>query len=121
MLDQQNKPRAAILARCSSEANVCNQVLVLRQHAIGKYLVEEDDVYADHISGSSAIEERAELTRLMQNVDAQKKQYDVVLVQDASRLGKNPDQVHELVKWFATRNVQVQMNDVTTGSVKLPE
>jgi DNA invertase Pin-like site-specific DNA recombinase len=105
MPDQTNKHRAAILARCSSEANVCSQVLSLKQFAIDKYVIDEDDIYGDNISGSSAIAERQELRRLMQNIEENKKRYDVILVQDATRLGKHEEQVQEIAGWFAKRNI----------------
>jgi DNA invertase Pin-like site-specific DNA recombinase len=110
MPDQTNNQRAAILARCSSEANVCSQVLLLRQFARDKYIVEEDDVYGDNISGSSAISERQELKRLMQNIEKKKKQYDVILVQDATRLGKHESQVQEITGWFTKRNIALHFH-----------
>ena len=111
MSDQINKPRAAILARCSSEANVCSQIVTLKQYAADKYTVDEDDVYGDNISGSSSIEERVELRRLMQNIEEGKKPYDVVLVQDATRLGKTAEQVQEILHWFTERNVPVHFQE----------
>lgn len=105
MINHTNNSRAAILARCSSEANVCNQVLLLKQSGNGKYIIEEDDIYGDNIGGSSAIAERHELKRLMQNIEDGKKQYAVVLVQDTTRLGKSPEQVQEIINWFTKRNI----------------
>lgn len=105
MPDQTTIQKAAILARCSSEANVCSQVLHLKQYAHGKYAIEEDDIYGDNLSSSSSIAERLELNRLMQNIEAGKKQYDIVLVQDPSRLGKTEQQVAEIAGWFAARNI----------------
>ncbi len=103
---QQN---AAILARCSTEANVCNQILSLKQYAACKYIVTEDDIYGDNIGGSSGIEERPALQRLMQQVEAGK-QYSVVLVQDESRLGKSPERVKEIIDWFGQRNIPVHFS-----------
>lgn len=108
MSNQANNKRAAILARCSSEANVCDQVLHLKQYALGKYEIGEDDIYGDHIGGSSAIAERPQLKRLMQNIEEGKKEYAAVLAQDASRLGKTPEQVREITRWFAERNISLQ-------------
>ena len=108
MLNTTTKPSAAILARCSSEANVCNQVLLLRQYASERYQVEPDDIYGDQVSGASALTERPELQRLMQNIEAKKKVYAVVLVQDRTRLGKSSEQVQELVDWFTQRNIPLQ-------------
>jgi DNA invertase Pin-like site-specific DNA recombinase len=107
--------KAAILARCSSEANVCNQVLLLRQQAQGMYIVNEDDVYGDQIGGSSPIDERPELKRLMQNIEEGKKQYDTVLVQDSTRLGKSPEQVRDILNWFAAKNITVQFYEGKNG------
>jgi DNA invertase Pin-like site-specific DNA recombinase len=105
------KKRAAIIARCSSEANVCSQVLSLKQYAHGNYLVEEEDVYGDHISGSSTISERPQLTRLMQNIDQGKKEYAAVLIQDPTRLGKLPEQSQEIINWFTRRNILVHFQE----------
>lgn len=104
-MSEQITQRAAILARCSSEANVCSQVLLLKHFAFGKYLVDEDDIYGDNISGSSSIDERIELKRLMQNIQEKKKQYAVVLVQDASRISKLPEHVQEISDWFQQKNI----------------
>src|SRR5690349_19168889 len=101
------RPRAAILARCSSEENVCNQVLSLKQYAADKYIVEEEDIYGDTIGGSSDISERVDLQRLMQNISEAKKDYKVVLVQDVKRLGRTPEQVEEIRSWFAARKVDL--------------
>jgi DNA invertase Pin-like site-specific DNA recombinase len=108
--DQTTNQRAAILARCSSEANVCSQILLLKQYAAGKYKVDEDDIYGDNISGASTIDERMELRRLMQNIEEGKKQYEIVLVQDATRLGKSPEQVQEIANWFAERNIPLHFS-----------
>ena len=106
--DELNIPRAAILARCSSEANVCNQVLLLKQFANGKYQVDEDDIYSDNISGSSSFEERSELQRLLHNIEQKKKKYAIVLAQDTSRLGKNDEQLQQIVGWFQERDIRLQ-------------
>ncbi|RYY99916.1 MAG: hypothetical protein EOO11_03340 [Chitinophagaceae bacterium] len=108
MSRSQPAPRAALLARCSSEANVCSQVLALRQAAAGTYLVNEDDIYGDHIGGASAPSERPELARLMQHIEAGTKQYDVVLVTDRARIGRTPEAVQEVLDWFARRGVRVE-------------
>jgi DNA invertase Pin-like site-specific DNA recombinase len=100
--------RAALLARCSSEANVCSQIIALKQAAAGKFLVEEDDIYGDHISGASSLSERPELNRLLQNIETGRKKYDIVLVQDASRIGRTPEQVQEVAGWFAEKNILLQ-------------
>jgi DNA invertase Pin-like site-specific DNA recombinase len=108
MTDTNSLPRAAILARCSSEDNVCSQILTLKQYATGKYTVAEDDIYGDNISSSSAVEERVELQRLMQHIEQGTKQYAVVLVQDSSRLGKTPEQIAYIENWFAEKNLRLQ-------------
>lgn len=110
-MNTSTKPNAAILARCSSEANVCNQVFLLKQYASERYQVEPDDVYGDQISGTSTLAERPELQRLMHNIEAKKKSYSVVLVQNQSRLGKSPEQVQELADWFTQRNIQLQFHN----------
>lgn len=107
MSDKTNNQRAAILARCSSEANVCSQILELKNYAIGRYTVEQEDIYGDNISGSSTIAERPELNRLMQTILEGKKQYSVVLVQDATRLGKSTEQVQEIIDWFSQRKISI--------------
>jgi DNA invertase Pin-like site-specific DNA recombinase len=120
MPDEVNNKRAAILARCSSEANVCDQILLLKQYAADKYIVNDDDIYGDNISGSSAISERVELKRLMQNVEEGKTEYAVVLVQDAARLGKSAEQVQEVVDWFTSRNIPLhfqQDKQIKAGKV----
>jgi DNA invertase Pin-like site-specific DNA recombinase len=101
-------PRAALLARCSSEANVCDQILNLRKVAAGTYQVDEDDIYGDNIGGGSPLAERKELCRLMENIEKGSKKYEVVLVQDPSRIGRTKEQVQELVEWFAKRNASLQ-------------
>jgi DNA invertase Pin-like site-specific DNA recombinase len=110
MSQQVKSKRAAVLARCSSEANVCSQIISLKKYALGKYIVDEDDVYGDNISGSSSISERPELTRLMQNIQSGNKHYDVILVEDVTRLGKTPDQAKEVLDWFARHNVPVKFS-----------
>jgi DNA invertase Pin-like site-specific DNA recombinase len=109
-MSQVKSKRAAVLARCSSEANVCSQVISLKHYAMGKYIVDDDDVYGDNISGSSSISERPELTRLMHNIESGNKQYDIILVQDSSRLGKTPEQAKEVVDWFVSHNVPVKFS-----------
>jgi DNA invertase Pin-like site-specific DNA recombinase len=101
-------PAAALLARCSSEANVCNQILILKEEAAGRYAVATDDIYGDHIGGGSALSERPELQRLMQNIESGAKKYDLVLVQDAARIGRTPEQVQEVVDWFAQKGVPLR-------------
>ncbi|RYZ20998.1 MAG: hypothetical protein EOO16_14700 [Chitinophagaceae bacterium] len=108
MTDQINTPRAALLARCSSEANVCDQILKLKQLAAGNYVVGEDDIYGDHIGGGSALTERPGLQRLMRTIENGKTKYDVVLVQDTSRVGRTPEQVQEVVDWFTGKGVPVR-------------
>ncbi|GAA4324517.1 recombinase family protein [Flaviaesturariibacter amylovorans] len=100
-------PRAALLARCSSEANVCSQILALRQFAAGNFVVNEEDVYGDQISGASALSERPALSRLMQEFGAGTKKYDVVLVQDRARIGRTPEQVQEVLDWLTQKGVIV--------------
>jgi len=102
--------KAAILARCSSEANVCDQILQLKQYAAGKYIVGEDDIYGDNIGGASALTERAELQKLMRNIEQGKKRYDIILIQDASRLGKTTEQIQEITNWFAEKNIQLHFH-----------
>lgn len=103
--------RAAILARCSTEANVCSQILTLKQFAKDKYIIGDEDVFGDNISGSSSITERPELAKLMNHIENGTKHYDVVLVQDTSRIGKTPEQVQKLVDWFMSKNVRVEFLD----------
>jgi len=97
--------RAAILARCSSETNVCDQILALKQYAKDRYIIDEDDVYGDNIGGSSKLSERIELQRLIDNIAKGNKQYSVVLVKDVTRLGKSAEQVQEIQNWFSERNI----------------
>jgi DNA invertase Pin-like site-specific DNA recombinase len=100
--------RAAILARCSSESNVHTQIANLKHYAANRYTVNEDDIYGDNVGGACPVDERAELSKLMQNIEAGNKQYDVVLVQDATRLGKTPEVVNEIMNWFEERGVRVE-------------
>jgi DNA invertase Pin-like site-specific DNA recombinase len=105
MVNHNNKPRAAILARCSDEGNVCSQILTLKQYAADKYLVDDEDIYGDNIGGQSDFSERLELRRLMQNIEEGKKQYSIVLVQDEARLGKVTEQVSQIKQWFSDKDI----------------
>ncbi|WP_165871560.1 recombinase family protein [Flaviaesturariibacter flavus] len=102
------KRRAALLARCSSEANVCDQILKLKQAAAGNYHVDPDDIYGDQVGGGSAFSERAELSRLRANIENGSKQYDVVLATDPSRIARTPEGVQELVEWLEQKGVQLR-------------
>ena len=116
----ENKPmRAVIYARVSTgEQTTENQVLELKKVA-DRNGWDIEAIYEDTISGAKA--KRPELNKLLKGVV--RKDFDVVMVWDVSRLGRSLKHLVELLEDFNTKGVNLYFHqqgiDTTTPSGKM--
>jgi len=111
--------RAVIYARVSTgEQTTENQVLELKKVA-ERNEWDIEAVYEDTISGAKA--KRPELDKLLKGVI--RKDFDVVMVWDVSRLGRSLKHLVELLEDFNTKGVNLYFHqqgiDTTTPSGKM--
>jgi DNA invertase Pin-like site-specific DNA recombinase len=116
----ENKPmRAVIYARVSTgEQTTENQVLELKKVA-DRNGWDIEAIYEDTISGAKA--KRPQLDKLLKGVV--RKDFDVVMVWDVSRLGRSLKHLVELLEDFNTKGVNLYFHqqgiDTTTPSGKM--
>ena len=111
--------RAVIYARVSTgEQTTENQVLELKKVA-DRNGWDIEAIYEDTISGAKA--KRPELNKLLKGVV--RKDFDVVMVWDVSRLGRSLKHLVELLEDFNTKGVNLYFHqqgiDTTTPSGKM--
>ena len=111
--------RAVIYARVSTgEQTTENQVLELKKVA-ERNGWDIEAIYEDTISGAKA--KRPELDKLLKGVI--RKDFDVVMVWDVSRLGRSLKHLVELLEEFNTKGVNLYFHqqgiDTTTPSGKM--
>jgi len=111
--------RAVIYARVSTgEQTTENQVLELKKDA-ERNGWDIEAIYEDTISGAKA--KRPELDKLLKGVI--RKDFDVVMVWDVSRLGRSLKHLVELLEDFNTKGVNLYFHqqgiDTTTPSGKM--
>lgn len=101
--------RAAILCRVSTiQQDNRRQTEELLNMAIrGGFVVDEDDIYEDTISGFSKMETRKSLSRLLHNIESGLKKYDLVYCWEVSRISRDPDEGQKILLKFSELNLPI--------------
>src|SRR5690242_20669043 len=107
--------RAALYARYSSElqkdTSIENQIGVAREFAQQRgWVIHKDHVYSDAGISGASIEGRAGIQSLLAAAQRKPRPFDVVLVDDSSRISRDISdaiRVMDLLKFFGVRVIYI--------------
>lgn len=112
--------RGAIYSRVStSEQQTNRQVSDLIIYAKLKgFVIEEDDIYEEYISGYKTLDERSELKRLKKKIDDDSSFYSAIFVWEISRIARDPIQGNIFINYFSGNNIPIYVKEPEIVSLK---
>ena len=112
--------RGALYSRVStSEQQTNRQVSDLIVYAKLKgFVIEEDDIYEEYISGYKPWDERPELNRLKKKIDDDNSYYNAVFVWEISRIARDPIQGNNIVNYFSGKSIPIYVKEPEIVSLK---
>jgi len=114
--------RGAIYSRVSTslgKQSTSRQVSDLIVYAKSKgFIINEEDIYEEYISGYKKLDERPELKRLKSKIDNDNSYYSAIFVWEISRIARDPIEGNIIINFFSEKNIPIYVKEPEIVSLK---
>jgi site-specific DNA recombinase len=114
--------KGAIYSRVSTslgKQSTSRQVSDLIVYAKSKgFIINEEDIYEEYISGYKKLDERPELKRLKSKIDNDNSYYSAIFVWEISRIARDPIEGNIIINFFSEKNIPIYVKEPEIVSLK---
>jgi DNA invertase Pin-like site-specific DNA recombinase len=114
--------KGAIYSRVSTslgKQSTSRQVSDLIVYAKSKgFIINEEDIYEEYISGYKVWNERPELMRLMGKIDQDNSYYSAIFVWEISRIARDPIQGNNIINYFSEKQIPIYVKEPEIVSLR---